>query len=202
MVRAPVEKVAIVGGGMSALTAAFALTDPEQGGRYDVTVYQIGWRLGGKGASGRNRTRNDRIEEHGLHVWFGCYDNAFDVMRRCYDELGRPAGAPLRTLDEAFRPHDQCVFEERVGGEWIPWRKEFGVNDRAPGSFPTPWGYIVEVVRWLADALHGWHGSGDRSPRTSWRRSCSTERGWSPCSTSSGRRERGCSARDGSRPST
>ena len=44
------QKIAIVGGGMGALTAAYWLTDPSLGGRYDVTVYTMGWRLGGKGA--------------------------------------------------------------------------------------------------------------------------------------------------------
>ena len=48
-------KVAILGGGVGGMTAAFELTaTPELRERYDVTVYQLGWRLGGKGASGRN----------------------------------------------------------------------------------------------------------------------------------------------------
>src|SRR5215469_5156181 len=62
-------RVAIVGGGCAALTAAFELTKPEHNGLYEVTVYQMGWRLGGKGASGRGP--GNRIEEHGLHLWMG-----------------------------------------------------------------------------------------------------------------------------------
>jgi uncharacterized protein with NAD-binding domain and iron-sulfur cluster len=81
------KKVAILGGGMGALTAAYQLS--EKGG-YDITVYQLGWRLGGQGASGRNLNLADRIEEHGLHVWFGFYENAFQLMQKCYMELGRP----------------------------------------------------------------------------------------------------------------
>jgi uncharacterized protein with NAD-binding domain and iron-sulfur cluster len=150
------EKVAIVGGGLAAMAAAFALTDPAQQGRYEVSVYQIGWRLGGKGASGRNREKNDRIEEHGLHVWFGCYDNAFDVMHRCYDELARPEGAPLATFDEAFVGHDQCVFEERVNGRWEPWVQPFPTNHERPGSFPTPWTYLVNILEWMGQAFGGW----------------------------------------------
>src|SRR5262249_20654321 len=50
------QKIAILGGGMAALTAAFELTrDKERAKRYEITVYQTGHRLGGKGASGRNR---------------------------------------------------------------------------------------------------------------------------------------------------
>ena len=51
----PPKKVAIIGGGMGALTTAYFLTDPAAGGEFDVTVYTMGWRLGGKGASGRTR---------------------------------------------------------------------------------------------------------------------------------------------------
>jgi len=43
-------RVAVVGGGCAAMAAAFELTRPEHDGRYAVTVYQLGWRLGGKGA--------------------------------------------------------------------------------------------------------------------------------------------------------
>src|SRR6201992_597945 len=70
-------KVAVLGGGAASLTAAFELTAPELAEKYDVTVYQMGWRLGGKGASGRNAAVHDRIEEHGLHLWLGFLDTAF-----------------------------------------------------------------------------------------------------------------------------
>ena len=81
------KKVVVVGGGVSGMVAAMALTEPELAGKFDVTVYQMGWRLGGKGASGRSTTEASRIEEHGLHIWFGFYDNAFTWMGRCYQEL-------------------------------------------------------------------------------------------------------------------
>ena len=45
--------IAVIGGGCAGMAAAFELTRPEHQGRYRVTVYQLGWRLGGKGASGR-----------------------------------------------------------------------------------------------------------------------------------------------------
>src|SRR5262245_1262310 len=101
------EKIVILGGGMAALTFAFELSGlKDLQSRYDITVFQPGHRLGGKGASGRNQRCFDRIEEHGLHLFYGFYDNAFSVLRRCYAELGRPAGAPLATLEDAFKPHD------------------------------------------------------------------------------------------------
>ena len=84
------RRIAILGGGMAALTTAYELTNCagwEQ--RFDITVYQTGWRLGGKGASGVNRAQNDRIEEHGLHIFWGFYENAFRVMREVYGERRR-----------------------------------------------------------------------------------------------------------------
>ena len=81
-------RVIILGGGMGALTAAFHLTaDPSWKQRYDsIELYQPGWRLGGKCASSRNPARGWRNEEHGLHMWFGFYENAFAMMRACYAE--------------------------------------------------------------------------------------------------------------------
>ena len=71
-------RVAILGGGAGGVTAAFELTaTPDLREQYEVTVYQRGWRLGGKGASGRNQERGQRIEEHGLHMWMGFYEQAF-----------------------------------------------------------------------------------------------------------------------------
>jgi uncharacterized protein with NAD-binding domain and iron-sulfur cluster len=135
------RRVAILGGGAGSLAAAFELTaTPELRERYDVTVYQLGWRLGGKGASGRREIAGaQRIEEHGLHVWFGFYENAFDVMRRVYEELDRPADAPLRTWRDAFHPTDEVVLcDDTEDGRWIPRRFHFPTNDGVPGIASEP----------------------------------------------------------------
>jgi uncharacterized protein with NAD-binding domain and iron-sulfur cluster len=96
--EAPRGKIAVPGGGTAALTAAYELTDTEElRRRHEITVYQLGHRLGGKGASAVNTREHDHIEEHGLHVWMGFYDNAFELIRRCYAELGRAPGHPLRS---------------------------------------------------------------------------------------------------------
>ena len=88
-----VRRIAILGGGVASLSTALELTStPDWQTRYDITVYQMGWRLGGKGASSRNPAAAGRIEEHGLHVWFGCYDNAFRAAAR----LLRRAWTPCR----------------------------------------------------------------------------------------------------------
>ncbi len=49
------QRIAILGGGVGAMTAAFWLSSGDNWqDRYQIDVYQMGWRLGGKGASGRN----------------------------------------------------------------------------------------------------------------------------------------------------
>src|SRR5947208_16868409 len=102
------------------MAAAFELTRPEQGGRYQVTVYQLGWRLGGKGASGRGPA--GRIEEHGLHLWMGFYENAFRLVRECYAELGRdPRSCPLADWRDAFAPAPRSASPNRPRtARWWP----------------------------------------------------------------------------------
>jgi uncharacterized protein with NAD-binding domain and iron-sulfur cluster len=149
------KKVAILGGGIGSLAAAFELTSrPGWQDEYEVTVYQMGWRLGGKGASGRSASAAQRIEEHGLHVWFGFYENAFRVMRQAYEELGRPPGTPLATWRDAFEPHSLVVLQEQVEGEWRPWRMEFPTNHALPGD-GGPSSVASDWVR----GLIGWIGS-------------------------------------------
>lgn len=158
------QKVAILGGGVGSMTTAFHLTSaPDWQDRYDITLYQMGWRLGGKGASGRGP--NGRIEEHGLHIWLGFYDNAFQMMRTAYDELKRPAGASLATFDDAFIPHNYIGVAEQVNGEWKNWMLNFPTNDLKlgqPDVLPTLWEYIQMTLKLLADhyasvAAHATH---------------------------------------------
>ncbi len=148
--RQPI-RVAVIGGGCASLTTAFELTRPEHAGRYDVTVYQMGWRLGGKGASGRGVA--DRIEEHGLHLWLGFYENAFRLMRECYDEL-RAADAHRRfsTWTDAFAPApDVAVMDRRPDGEWEFWRAHFPPGRGLPGE-PLERGSPFTVSGYLRQA--------------------------------------------------
>ena len=150
-------KVAVLGGGAGALSAAYELTaTPELRERFDVTVHQLGWRLGGKGASGRNQARAERIEEHGLHIWFGFYDNGFDLMQRCYAELGRKPPQPLATWREAFHPCDNIVLYECWKGRWIARQFTFPQNSKPPGDGPSPtfWNVValmLQALKWLRD---------------------------------------------------
>ena len=149
--RQPI-KVAVIGGGCAGVTAAFELSRPEHERRYQVTVYQLGWRLGGKGASGRGPA--GRIEEHGLHLWMGFYENAFRLVRECYAELQRdPSTCPIADWRDAFAPAPCVGVTERTAdGEWLPWMGHFSRHDGLPGD-PDPPGVrwtVADYVRRLA----------------------------------------------------
>jgi len=126
-------KIAVVGGGCGAITAAFELTRPEHKNKYSVTVYQLGWRIGGKGASGRGPA--DRIEEHGLHIWMGAYENAFRLLRECYTELDRPKEHRFASWRDAFYPDSYvAVADKSPRGEWLPWVAKFPDMPGCPGD--------------------------------------------------------------------
>jgi uncharacterized protein with NAD-binding domain and iron-sulfur cluster len=128
------KRVAILGGGLGGLAAAYELTkEDDWHDRYDVTVYQKGWRLGGKGASGRGES--DRIEEHGLHCFWGFYDNAFAMLHRCYAELDRKTG-PVRSVADAFKPLESVLFLDQVAGRWCRYSMKFLENSQVPGQGP------------------------------------------------------------------
>lgn len=151
------EKIAIIGGGVSGLTTALWLTEPENKGRYDITVYQLGWRLGGKGASGRNPDHCMRSEEHGMHIWFGFYENAFRTIRKAYDLMG--ANGPYKTWCDAFKPEQEAVLADLHDGEWHMWRNVFpfdtrnGATPGDGGELPTLDVYLRRSLVWLVAAL-------------------------------------------------
>jgi len=122
------QKVAILGGGMGGLTTAFQLTSqPNWQERFDITVYQLGWRLGGKCASSRGE--NNRIEEHGIHGFMGSYFNALPMMSEVYAELGRRPGQPLATYEEAFLGSNFTMLWEWQNNALKPWPVRAPSND-------------------------------------------------------------------------
>ena len=129
-----------------------------------ITLYQQGWRLGGKGASGRGD--GQRIEEHGLHIWFGFYENAFRMLSRCHQDLDRRAAAgtprwPLafQTIDDSFRRCVQIALTDYDECDWKLWVADFfddwhdtpwaEPDPRPPGERPEDWTVVFYVVRCL-----------------------------------------------------
>ena len=138
-------RVAILGGGCGGLAAAWGLSaSPALRERFEVTVYEMSWQLGGKGASGRMPWLNsdgaggERIHEHGLHIWFGFYDRAFRMLRGAYEESGLARGDDWWRV--AFERCDGVsLYEQRHDGTWLrqpvtlPRR---GGPDRGPPTEP------------------------------------------------------------------
>jgi uncharacterized protein with NAD-binding domain and iron-sulfur cluster len=135
------------------MAAAFELTRPALRGRYDVTVYQMGWRLGGKGASGRGP--HGRIEEHGLHLWMGYYENAFRLMRECYAELERdPAKVRIARWSDAFFPANfNAVMDWSPSGQWLPWVVNFAPTPGLPGDPGAPRWSVADYMARAAGLL-------------------------------------------------
>jgi len=160
------RKVAILGGGLGGISAAYWLTEkPGWQEEYEITVYQMGWRLGGKGASGRNLTPGygHRIEEHGLHMFFGFYHNAFRMLRDTYARLNAipECERPVRIFPEcvgevsasdvqkaAFEPQSVMTLGGFVGNRFAPWQVLCSPNSAVPGSGEPPsfWQITLELL--------------------------------------------------------
>jgi uncharacterized protein with NAD-binding domain and iron-sulfur cluster len=163
------ERIVILGGGIAALAAAFELSRPGWRKRYEtITIYQQGWRLGGKGASGRGR--HGRIEEHGLHLWLGFYENAFRLIRDCYEELNRPPTSPLAVWRDAFKKASFVVVEDWHDGTWKHWPIWYPENNQLPGDrrtapLPTMWGYVQRLMQVLQRLIGEGRGARVARPR-------------------------------------
>ncbi|EAQ64526.1 hypothetical protein MED121_21285 [Marinomonas sp. MED121] len=173
------QKIAVLGGGIGSLASVYGITSkPNWQDDFDITVYQEGWRLGGKCASSRNPDVANRIEEHGLHIFFGFYDNAIKMMRTAYDEIDRPETAPLANFDAAFKPHSFIAVQEYIDEKWVDWPIFFPTNDQVPGvdanyredNHDTPLGMISWLIKQLIshlktnEALHQEQAKAEESP--------------------------------------
>jgi uncharacterized protein with NAD-binding domain and iron-sulfur cluster len=147
------RKVAILGGGCGSMATAWALTTlPDWQQKFDITVYQLGWRLGGKCASGRDADMAYRILEHGLHVWGGFYENSFRLIQDVYGALPADTGNPLQAWDDALKKLSTVTLQEHIGGQWINWYLDLPENSAVPGSggvIPSVWDYIELLLNWL-----------------------------------------------------
>lgn len=154
------KKIAVLGGGIGGLSAAFHLTEQEGWeDEYDITVYQMGWRLGGKCASGRDQREGfgNRIYEHGLHLFGGFYHHSFDLLTRAYAALDRSEDHPNAKVWDAFTGLDAITFMEACKDEsgrvhHIPWYVNMEPNALVPGTethSPT----ILQMVQAMAAKL-------------------------------------------------
>lgn len=132
------KNIIILGGGVAGCTAAYWLTHkPEWREKYRVSLYQSGWRLGGKGASGRNR-ETLRSYEHGPHAWYGGYENGFRTMKAVFKEFKAAFGAH-GPFTKVMGDDGKAMFKPAVEAQYIHlrdslppevWTWEFPFSDQ------------------------------------------------------------------------
>lgn len=148
--------MAVLGGGLGAIAAAFYLTDtPDKRARFRVTVFTDEHRLGGKAGSGRNLAHGGRIEEHGLHILLGFYDELFSLLRATWDAWTPPPDGPFHSLDDALEPQRRITFPERVPRRpgWDLWHVDFPRVPGRPGDPRTPRVWLDRLLEWLDEVL-------------------------------------------------
>lgn len=136
------KKIVILGGGMAGLSAAYELTKTDElRAQHEVTLYQMGWRLGGKATSGRDQS--GRSLEHGLHVWFGCYENVFRMIQEIYRVWTPPPGCPIKDWRDVARPQVYTPIGVQQNGKWTYFPLEWPIRGGMPGDGHeivwTPW---------------------------------------------------------------
>src|SRR4029078_2028814 len=92
------KRAVVLGAGPAGLSAAMALAES---GEHEVHVYQMGWRAGGKCATGRD-AGHFRTRQNGSHYLFGCYHNAFALIRRAHEVLAQSNDASDRVMFGSF----------------------------------------------------------------------------------------------------
>lgn len=174
------KRVAILGAGPAGLATAMALAETR---RFEVHVYQMGWRAGGKCATGRE-PETQRSVQNGSHYLFGCYHNAFALIRKAHavlakskkDHVGR-----FGRFKEDFESRNLLVGAQRYGRqnnqeESDDWYRYLPQNMSEPGTggkFPTPFdysfmmaqfglGFCIDVAAQVVSLFAGQHASRDR----------------------------------------
>ncbi len=154
------KQIHILGGGMGALSAAYHLSSLDGWQEnYVITVYQVGWRLGGKAASSRNPQHGYRIEEHGLHCWMGYYENAFTLLREAYAELDPQRLEPYFTVEQAFIPRNKMSTLEPLDQPYTHWHIRFPKRRGKPGVGEPRyryWRVLGWTVRTLQQLSNAW----------------------------------------------
>ena len=126
-------KVAVLGGGPAACTAALYLA--RQRDRYEVSLYTTGFRLGGKCQSWRNPAKAFRIEEHGLHAFLGFYHNAFTATQDAYLSAFPDDGVGEAMYRQAFHaePYNGVMVHRKNVWTYCP-TPNLATSAKAPSS--------------------------------------------------------------------
>jgi len=153
-------RVAVLGGGPAGLSAAWGLSATEAlRARYEVTIYQVGWRVGGKCASGREGPTK-RIDQNGTHYLFGAYRNIFGMMRDVFDELEAKGDTRYGTFESNFIPRSLLAMKQFFDGNWETWLIQLPTNFTEPGegggAMPPPRDLLTMTLQWMVELFCGW----------------------------------------------
>ncbi|PPD91136.1 hypothetical protein GOBAR_DD11912 [Gossypium barbadense] len=105
--RGPKLKVAIIGAGLAGMSTAVELLD--QG--HEVDIFESRPFIGGKVGSFVDRKGNHI--EMGLHVFFGCYNNLFRLMKKTYDKARNAVALALSPVVKALVDPDGAMRDIR-----------------------------------------------------------------------------------------
>ena len=165
------RRILILGGGPSGLSTALSLTDPVANpnwrDEYDVTVLQLGWRAGGKGATGRRGevlqrdgewqlVGDARVEEHGIHLFGNMYINSLRTLNTCLGELQPSAGEPVATMDSDLRPSNYIQLADYFHDRWHLTPQHLPHNDLLPwgdAEYPSLSVLFRELLRLAGELL-------------------------------------------------
>jgi uncharacterized protein with NAD-binding domain and iron-sulfur cluster len=165
--RSRKRRVCVLGAGPSGLSAAWALSDVAGRDRFDVHVYQMGWRAGGRAASAQNPSAGFRIEQNGSHYLFGSYHSTFELVRAVYDEL--EPDRPFGRLEDEFTPRNLLVGKRSVQGGFQNWFQFMPTNLSRPdrgGKYALPFDYVWMALQTLLRMLLGMLDYGSDPART------------------------------------
>ena len=140
------------------MTTAWALTHGDNAGKYEVTVYTDDHLLGGKAAN--TRGENDRIEEHGLHMMLGWYENVFSVVRAAYTARQPAPDNPFQSWEDAFVPQRTVslgdLAHRATEPKWETWTVRLPRRPGKPGDGRGLTGdhdFLTAMVAWLDSVL-------------------------------------------------
>ena len=149
-------RIAIVGGGPGGLSTAWNLLhDNPMADQLEVTIYTMGWRIGGKGATGRGV--NGRIQEHGIHGFMGFYWNSTIMLHEAY-HLAFPKDQPAPPTDAELptRLHDALIRNDLLDSLSFDNGRFTTRSSHAPVIGGKPWeGPIVPTEAEITEAVLG-----------------------------------------------